>query len=715
MVFSKLQRARRKVLNRIIPFKCMLGDATNNPYAPEEGYYWVRRYDRADANGNTTPGTPFRVRSGSAIIVPRGGRQVWVGTGLDGHLTVLGFVHEDLVSANVKIDPRLVQPNDPYRNWIRLKDIQNFRALPIGTGNTPSMKVQVRQLFYYTETGDLVRWNGTNADTHIDLTDVVPAAGLQRYAVLWLRTYNPNNLDDVQVTVSTPIDSVDLDLSFDDLQECADNADADAIPIQAFRLADAQTALKLDDTVDVDLRQFINMPQVYGFPNDVARQYRIHENHSVVMPEVVTLSTGGGIQIQAGGVLVILDIEPDEDDETPVGMTDFDITADAGSAITVTDGDTVNVTGEEGIETETSGFDVIVRGRKFNYPVSDIPNANDDDTQGYVPFSLWINQATGRMYYCEEAGTGTAVWYELITSELVGQELDTKVLINPIIDFIFDPNGDVAVYVQGDGNAANADSVAIGTFTDIPRIYVNTFSTNRNLEIMAAGTGNIVSGSTVRSDTDNTDDLGTTAVKWRNMLAFLATFEERSTPTTPATGDAGIYAKASGSGGALFSIDDAGTDLQLSPQIAIIADSQTSGTNAGATTTTTWVTRPIQTEVSDPHALVTLSANKFTPVAGVYDAEVFATVIANASAATLAAHRLFNVTSTTELAKSANVRLVADTGATASFRTRITANGTDEFRVDTYVTSGRATTGLGQAVSTGSNEIYTIIVLRKIG
>src|SRR5688572_12585101 len=285
MVLAEIQRARRKVQTRITPFKAILGNETGQVYTPEQGYYWVRRFDRADVNGNSTPGTPFRVRSGAALVIPRGGRQVWVGTGLDGHLTVLGFVHEDLVAPDVNIDPRSAQPNDPYRQWLRLKQIQNFRALPLATGNTDSMKVQVRQIFYYTETGDLVRYNGTNASTHIDLTDYVPADGLQRYVVLWLRTYNPNALDDIQVTVSTPIDSIDAALSFADLQECADQSDADAIPIQAFRLANAQTSLTLNDTTDEDLRQFFNMPQVYGFPNVIPRQYRIHENHSVLMPE----------------------------------------------------------------------------------------------------------------------------------------------------------------------------------------------------------------------------------------------------------------------------------------------------------------------------------------------------------------------------------------------------------------------------------------------
>lgn len=309
MTLGRFQRSRRIVQARLTPYRAILGDGNGNVKAGD-GMYWVRPYDAANAQNNATPGTPYRVRAGSALIVPREGRLVWIYYGPDRRLTVMAYDHDDLIQAG--IDPLTVQPNDPYRQWIRLKNIQNFRALPIGTGNTPSMKASVRQLFYLTATGDLVRWNGTNADTHIDLTDYVPEEGFQCYVVLWLRTYNPNGLDPIQVTTSDHIDSIDAVLSFDELQQCADAADPDAIPIQAFRLANAQTALKLDNSVDVDLRQFINMPQVYGFPNTVDRGYRIHEGFSVVAPSAITMEDGGVVIVQDNALLLILSADDEE-------------------------------------------------------------------------------------------------------------------------------------------------------------------------------------------------------------------------------------------------------------------------------------------------------------------------------------------------------------------------------------------------------------------
>ena len=305
-MLGRFQRSRRKVIGAK-PYRAILGDGVGgnggNVYAGD-GYYWVRPYAAANENNFANPGTAYRVQAGSALIVPRAGFVVWVGPGMNQRLTILGYDHDDLILKG--IDPTSTQPNDPYRQWIRLKDIQNFRALPIATGTSPSLLVSVRQLFYYTVTGDIVRWNGTNADTQIDLTDYVPAEGFQCYVVLWLRAYNPNGLSDIQVTTSDHISSTDYNLSFTELQQCADASDADTIPIQAFRLADAQTTLKIDDTVDVDLRQFINMPQVYGFPNTARRAYRVHEDFSVIAPSAVIIETGGIVEIQNNALLMVL-------------------------------------------------------------------------------------------------------------------------------------------------------------------------------------------------------------------------------------------------------------------------------------------------------------------------------------------------------------------------------------------------------------------------
>jgi len=359
MTLGRLQRSRRKVIG-VKPYRAILGDGVGvnggNVYAGE-GYYWVRPYAAANVNNFSTPGTPYRVRVGSALVMPRAGFVVWIGPGLDNRLTVIGYDHDDMILKG--IDPAGLQPNDPYRQWIRLKDIQNFRALPIATGTSPSLLVSVRQLFYYTDTGDLVRWNGTNADTHIDLAPYVPASGFQCYVVLWLRTYNPNGLSTIQVTYSDHISSADGTLSFTELQQCADASDADTIPIGAFRLANAQTTLKIDDTVDVDLRQFINMPQVWGFPNTIDRAYRLHEYFSALIPSALIIESGGVLQIQTSALLEVLGETVEGGGSTEGGMTSWTLAGTLGTPQSIGNADTATIAGGAGINATAGATDTV--------------------------------------------------------------------------------------------------------------------------------------------------------------------------------------------------------------------------------------------------------------------------------------------------------------------------------------------------------------------
>lgn len=63
------------------------------------------------------------------------------------------------------------------------------------------------------------------------------------------------------------------------------------------------------------------------------------------------------------------------------------------------------------------------------------------------------------------------------------------------------------------------------------------------------------------SDTDSTDDLGSTSVYWRNAYLDTAYFTEQSAPSTPDAGKVVIYPKADG---LMYSKDDAGTETLMS-------------------------------------------------------------------------------------------------------------------------------------------------------
>ena len=52
--------------------------------------------------------------------------------------------------------------------------------------------------------------------------------------------------------------------------------------------------------------------------------------------------------------------------------------------------------------------------------------------------------------------------------------------------------------------------------------------------------------------------------------------------------------------------------------IAIIADQKSSGTHGGTFTSGAWRTRDLNTEISDPDGIVSISSNQFTLAAGTY-------------------------------------------------------------------------------------------------
>jgi hypothetical protein len=68
-------------------------------------------------------------------------------------------------------------------------------------------------------------------------------------------------------------------------------------------------------------------------------------------------------------------------------------------------------------------------------------------------------------------------------------------------------------------------------------------------------------GTSLISDTDATDSLGSSAVKWLQAFINRLTIEEAGSTSTPASGDVAVYAKANG---LVYSKDDAGTETLMS-------------------------------------------------------------------------------------------------------------------------------------------------------
>jgi hypothetical protein len=157
----------------------------------------------------------------------------------------------------------------------------------------------------------------------------------------------------------------------------------------------------------------------------------------------------------------------------------------------------------------------------------------------------------------------------------------------------------------------------------------------------------------------------------------------------------------------------AGTDYQAPLKIAIIQDQKANNTDGGGSSATTWNTRTLNTEVYDPSALVTISSNKFTPIAGTYRLKAAAPGYKCGPNRL----RLYNVTGAASVDQGVNAHSsTADATQTlAILETVFAPNGTDEYRIDHYTISAQATNGLGNAVNSGDVERYCTVSLEKIG
>jgi len=156
-------------------------------------------------------------------------------------------------------------------------------------------------------------------------------------------------------------------------------------------------------------------------------------------------------------------------------------------------------------------------------------------------------------------------------------------------------------------------------------------------------------------------------------------------------------------------------EARLPHKFAVIEEQQAQNTAGGGSTATTWTTRVLNTEVVDADGIVTISSNQFTPLSGSYRIQINSPFIGSTTTAGSVRIRLRNVTTTTVILTSANHFMLTNQGVNATLFAEFTANGTDAYDVQYYVTQARATNGLGAVINEASAvEHYTQILLEKI-
>ena len=156
-----------------------------------------------------------------------------------------------------------------------------------------------------------------------------------------------------------------------------------------------------------------------------------------------------------------------------------------------------------------------------------------------------------------------------------------------------------------------------------------------------------------------------------------------------------------------------GISAGLFSSYAIIADQKSQGTDGGASSGGTWHTRDLNTELSDPDGIVSISSNQFTLQAGSYFIE------ARAPSYQPTRHRLklYQTSgSAADVAFGTNEFMSYGSGTavqtTAFLSCRITISTATTYEIRHYIQNSKSGNGLGVAVSQGV-ELYCLVKIFK--
>jgi hypothetical protein len=172
-------------------------------------------------------------------------------------------------------------------------------------------------------------------------------------------------------------------------------------------------------------------------------------------------------------------------------------------------------------------------------------------------------------------------------------------------------------------------------------------------------------------------------------------------------GTSGQYLQTNGSGALSWQ-----TVTDTSTSVAVIVD-QKDATNGGSGTSGSWVTRDLNTVVSDPDNIVTLSSNQFTLGAGTYLIHFTAPAYAVNGHQT----RLYDVTNTAvvEYGTSEYARQLDNAGNSSMGATGVTITANTTYRVEHRVATTKTSNGLGVAASYETNsDRYARVIIHKV-
>ena len=137
----------------------------------------------------------------------------------------------------------------------------------------------------------------------------------------------------------------------------------------------------------------------------------------------------------------------------------------------------------------------------------------------------------------------------------------------------------------------------------------------------------------------------------------------------------------------------------------LLADQRASGTAGGTCTASSWVTRNLNTIITDQTGSVSVATNQATLPAGDYECEISGNFYETDNSQL----RLYNVTDAAVIAYGMSTYNESPVNALSTLKTRFTLAASKTVRVEGYCSTSNGANDFGRAVSTGANETHTYI------
>ena len=263
---ARLERMRREVRRKGGTLECVLGNGSGNVYA-DRSRYFVRYKAGVDESDRVIYSKPLPIRYNGAGAFPEA----------EGVEVLVQFDYDDALSIfrvnpnwydRVGLDSRPYNPNSRVNSWLQLKYVTRWATRMVGSdsGATSTLITRRENPFFVDDALDWYDDPGTIlAASKPDLASLIPAAGYQCIVCMFW-----DSLAEEVLSVASTAQTVATDFDDTDWDECfAQLYHNEYVPLLALTLADNQSSIDIND-YRKDLRQFINPPRIYGFPNPIA-------------------------------------------------------------------------------------------------------------------------------------------------------------------------------------------------------------------------------------------------------------------------------------------------------------------------------------------------------------------------------------------------------------------------------------------------------------